>query len=202
MAVFEDGWFRVCHHSWRAGYDEGGVAGGLVAVVREWTRKCLPAWAAGGALALLAVFVAGPTIVPYIQPMSSFYDLRTVKVEDTVPGVAPRMLVDRAIKRDFRGRFEIEIMRAEGSEFSVYWECGEHDSDWRAYRKDAVLPDDLDLDWWMGIPPNRPCPLPPGTYKIISTIYARGWLNAELKTTVDSNVFNVRFHPVREAIVP
>ena len=127
--------------------------------------------------------------------MDRYYELRTVTVKDTVVGVSPRVIVDRTIHRDFRGRFEIEIMRAEGSEYNVWWECGPHDSDWRAYRDEASLPPDMDLDWWMGIPPNRPCPLPPGTYKIVSTIYARGWLGAELRVTTDSNPFVVRDLP-------
>lgn len=146
-------------------------------------------------LALLLVFVAGPAIVPIVVPMSRYYELRSVTIADTTAGVSPSIIVDRTIKRDFRGRYEIEIMRAEGSEFVVWWECGPHVSDWRMYRDETSLPHDLTLDWWMGIPPARECPLPPGTYKVISTIYARGPLGAELSTTTASNVFHVRPAP-------
>lgn len=143
-------------------------------------------------LALLAVFVGGPALVPFVLPMSYFYELRSVTVSDTVAGVSPKMVVDRTIKRDFRGRFEIEIMRVDGSEFIAWWECGAHGSDWRVYRKGASIPAGMDLDWWMGIPPNAPCPLRPGRYKIVSMIFAKGWLGSELSTTVDSNIFTVR----------
>ena len=163
--------------------------------MRGWLRDCWPAWAAGGALALLAVFVIGPMVVPYVVPMSRYYELKSVTVSNTTVGVSPQMIVDRTIHRDFRGRFEIEIMRAEGSEFEVWWACGQHSSDWRTYRDEAVLPADMDLDWWLGIPPNRPCPLPDGTYKVVSTIYAKTWLGAELSTTTESNVFRVRVGP-------
>lgn len=160
--------------------------------MRQWLRDCWQAWAAGGALALFAIFGAGPAIVPLVVPMSHFYELRSVTVSDAPAGVSPSLIVDRTIHRDFRGRFEIEIMRAEGSEFVAWWECGPHASDWRMYRDEARLPAEMDLDWWMGIPPNRPCPLPPGTYKIVSTIYARAWLGAEVSTTTESNVFTVQ----------
>lgn len=159
--------------------------------MREWLRTCWQAWAAGGMLALLAIFVAGPMIMPLVVPMSRYYELRTVTVSDAEAGVSPQMIVDRTIHRDFRGRFEVEIMRAEGSEFTSWWQCGPHGSDWRTYRDEAALPADMDLDWWMGIPPNAPCPLPPGTYKIMTTIYARSWLGAELSVTTGSNVFTV-----------
>lgn len=142
-------------------------------------------------LALLVFFFGAPAIVPYFVPMSRYYELRSVTVADARVGVSPDMIVDRTIHVDFRGRFEIDVMRAEGSEFVVWWECGPHASDWRMYRDEAVLPVDLDLNWWMGIPPNRECDLPAGTYKIITTIYARGPFGAELSTTTESNVFKV-----------
>ena len=150
-------------------------------------------------LAILAVFVAGPMLIPFVLPMSYFYELRSVTVSDADFGVSPNVIVDRTVHRDFSGRFEIEIMKAEDSEFSVYWACGEHDSDWRTYRDEAAFPPNMNLDWWMGIPPNRACVLPPGTYKIISTIYAQGWLGAILRTTTDSNVFVVRAPGVHSA---
>lgn len=161
-------------------------------MIRSWLRDCWRAWGVGAALALLAMFVGGPAIVPLVVPMSHFYELRSVTVFDAEAGISPKVIVDRTIHRDFRGRFEIEIMRAEGSEFVAWWECGPHASDWRMYRDEASLPPHMTLDWWMGIPPNRACPLPPGTYKIVSTIYARGPLGAELSTTTESNVFTVR----------
>lgn len=142
-------------------------------------------------MGLLTVFFVGPALVPLVVPMSRYYELRTVTVSDTTVDASPRVIVDRSIERDFRGRFEVEVLRAEGGQFVVWWECGPHSSDWRTYRPEAVLPSDMDLDWWMGIPPNRPCPLPPGTYKIFTTIYAKGPLGAELSVSRSSNAFVV-----------
>lgn len=159
--------------------------------IRKWVRECWPAWGVGAILAILLVFWGAPVLVPLVLPMSHFYELNSVTVADSMPGTSPRLIVDRTIHRNFRGHFEVEVMRANGSEFTPYWECGPHVSDWRVYRAESVLPPDLDLDWWMGIPPNRECPLPEGTYKVLTTIYARGPLGAELSTSRESNVFTV-----------
>jgi hypothetical protein len=163
----------------------------MITAVRTWARECWPAWGVGGILALLAVFVGAPVLVPLVVPMSHFYELRSVTVKDAMPGTSPKIIVDRVIQRDFRGHFEVEVMRAEGAEFVSYWECGPHVSDWRTYRAEVVLPPELDLDWWMGIPPNRECKLPAGTYKVLTTIYARGPLGAVMSTSAESNVFTV-----------
>lgn len=160
-------------------------------MVRAWLRDCSSAWGTGLAVALLAFFVGAPAVTPWFVPMSHYYELRSVTIADTEVGVSPKVIVDRVIKRDFRGRFEVEISRAEGSEFVAWWECGAHGSDWRWYRDEASLPAGLDLDWWMGIPPNRACTFPPGTYKVSTTVYAKGPFGAELSTTTESNVFKV-----------
>lgn len=159
--------------------------------MRRWVRNCLPAWLVGGTLAFFAAFIAGPALVPLVMPMSWYYDFRSITVSDTVAGVAPRVIVDRTIKQDFRGRRDVEILRAEGSEFVVWWHCGPHGTQWRPYRTNEKLPDDMDLDWWQDIPPARPCPLPPGTYKVNTVVYAKSWLGAELSVSIDSNTFTV-----------
>jgi hypothetical protein len=156
-----------------------------------WTRNCLSAWVSGGALATLVVFIVGPAVLPFVVPMSRYYDLRAINVFDTTEGVSPFIIVDRTIARDFRGRYEVDILRVEGSEFTAWWACGSHVSDWRWYREEAELPQDLTLDWWMGIPPNLPCHLSVGTYKIVTTIYAQGLFGVELSATLDSNLFKV-----------
>lgn len=161
-------------------------------MIRSWIRDCGPAWLVGGALALLAGFVVAPAIVPYFVPMSSMYELRTLAVaEETPQGTSPRIAVDRVIHRDFRGRFEVEILRVEGSEFSVWRECGPHESNWFTYRATASVRPNADLDWWMDIPPNRECELPPGLYKVLTTVYGIWPFGAVLSTTNESNVFRV-----------
>ena len=161
-------------------------------MVKTWARECWPAWGVALILFILLTTLIGPWVVRQTVPMSRYYELRTVTVSDTRPGVSPSMVVDRTIHQDFRGRRDIEIKQVVGSEFEVWWDCGPHVSEWRTYRAGSALPADLNLDWWMRIPPLRECPLPVGTYKVISTICAQSYLGAEVCTTVDSNVFSVQ----------
>jgi hypothetical protein len=162
-----------------------------VAAVVTWARHCLPAWLTGGALAAVFVFAVMPHLAPLFWPMRHFYDLRSVMVSNAPEGTSPHMLVDRTIKRDFRGRYEVEILRAEGSEMVLYWGCGVHASSERTYRVIAALPDPLTLDWWLDIPPNRECLLPPGQYRIITTVYAETPFGAEVSVERPSNLFTV-----------
>ena len=138
------------------------------------------------------LFAAMPVVVPFFVPMSRFYELRSVTISGADYGTSPRMLVDRTIYRDFRGRYEVQILEEAGGELVPYWGCGPHASDWRTYRQEARLPADLNLDWWMDIPPNRECMLDPGRYKIITTVYAQTWFGTEVSTELGSNIFEIR----------
>lgn len=149
------------------------------------------AWALGAMLAAIFVFVAAPTIVPLVWSIDRVYQLRSVMVKDAVEGQSPAMLVDRTIVRDFLGRFDVQIIKATGSEFEVYRACGPHRSAWFPYRERASLPADLDLDWWIDIPPNPPCNLAPGQYRIITTVYAKAPLGAEVSIERISNLFTI-----------
>ena len=133
-----------------------------------------------------------PFLVPLVVPMSHYYELRSVTISGTTSGNSPNMLVDRVIHRDFRGRYEVQILKEHGSEMVPFWSCGPYVSDWRTYRQEDRLPEELDLNWWMDIPPNRECELPPGRYKVITTIFAQTWFGAVLSVEQGSNIFEVR----------
>lgn len=149
------------------------------------------AWLTGAAMALMFAFVIAPTAISALFPMTFFYELRSVTIDDAPSGQPPHIVVDRTINRVFTGRFDNVIMREQGSEFVAYWSCGTHGSDWRQYRPDAALPIGADMDWWLDIPPNRECHLPPGRYKLVTTIFAKAWFGAEVSTERSSNVFTV-----------
>lgn len=151
------------------------------------------AWLTAGLLAAIFVFVAMPTVAPVLWPMSRYYDLRSVMVSDAYEGTSPTMVVDRTIRREFRGRYEVQILERQGSEMVAYWACGDHVSRRRSYRPEASLPNPLTLDWWMDIPPARECPLPPGQYRIITTVYATIPFGAEVSAERGSNLFTI--HP-------
>ncbi len=145
----------------------------------------------GVLLALIFSIMIAPMMVPFFVSMDRYYVLSSVFVDNAAQGESPAMIVDRTIQRDFRGWFEVEILRADGGEFQAYWACGSHRSQERTYRKEAHLPDDLNLNWWMDIPPNRECDLPLGQYRISTTIYARSYFGAVLSTSRDSPVFEI-----------
>jgi hypothetical protein len=149
------------------------------------------AWATGLALAAIFFFVAAPVVVPFVWPMSFYYELRSVTISDAMEGETPKVVVDRSIHRDFRGRYEIVIMRAVGGEYEPFWACGQHTSERRTYLVGAVLPENLDLDWWMDVPPNPPCLLPPGQYQVVTQVWARTPFNADVTTERRSNTFNI-----------
>jgi hypothetical protein len=102
------------------------------------------------------------------------------------------MVVARQIIRPFRGRYEVEIERVSGSEYELYNACGSYGTPEFSYRPGRVLPIPLTLDWWLGIPPNRECNLPPGSYRIITTVSARSFFDAILTQRVVSNTFTIR----------
>ena len=131
-----------------------------------------------GTLWLLAVATAG-------WPASWWLRVDSLTVLDARPGVAPTIIVDRTIRRDFRADWVVTVMRQGAQGFYSFCSArGEND-----YRPDAVLPDVVDLDWWTG--PSR-CSLPVGTYflRTLWTIHPPGLPAKEVRA--QSNVFRVR----------
>lgn len=118
-------------------------------------------------------------------PASFWFDVRYVRVNDSVAGIPPVMEVDRAIHRDFRADWTATVMRKGAGGFSTFC-VARGGSD---YRPDASLPDDLDLDWWTW--PTK-CVLPPGTYRVktLWVLHLPIFPDKEVRST--SNVFEVR----------
>jgi hypothetical protein len=86
--------------------------------------------------------------------------VRRVYVNDTFVGTIPTIEVDRIIWRDFHGQWLAEVEQQQrGGGFAVV--CAE--SGYSNYRTDAVMPDQLDLDWWTY---PRHCELEPGIYRV------------------------------------
>lgn len=136
-------------------------------------------WLAAIAMAWFAVIAAAA------WPAGWWFSVGEMRVLDTHAGVAPIVIVDRTIRRDFRGKWLVTVMREGAGGFYVHCTArGEND-----YRTDSALPVPVDLDWWTT--PRR-CVLPPGSYylRTLWTIHPT-WLPAkEVRTR--SNVFRVR----------
>jgi hypothetical protein len=165
-------------------------AAGLLALVAEgaWWRQA----AAGFLLAAFAYVAIAPAVVPLVVPVSYYYTLDGLHVENAAFGKSPEMVVARQIKREFRGWYDIEIERVNGSAYELFAGCGSYGMQEFTYRPGRVLPNPLTLDWWMGIPPNRECQLPPGDYRIITEVHVRSFFDAVLTERVVSNTFTVR----------
>ncbi len=125
-----------------------------------------------------------------IVPIDSYTNLRSIMVKDAAEGEPIPILVDEVRARDFRGRREVDIIQARGSEFVPYNVCGPHKTGTRTFRAIEATPNNLDD--WMGIPPYAACPLPPGQYRIITTTYATGPFGAEISGERSSNLFTIR----------
>lgn len=107
-----------------------------------------------------------------LRPASWWLDVRSVTVDDATAGVPAVMHVDRTIRRDFRGRYHVEVERRGAGGFSLFCGAGKTgkrecdvDSSWINYQADNALPDPLDMDWWT-YPVKYD--LPPGSYRIVT----------------------------------
>lgn len=138
---------------------------------RRWLAVIVAAWL-GVALAVM-------------WPASWWFSVDHFEVKDTTAGTPPVMIVDRDIRRDFRGRWVVSVMREGNRGFYSYCTArGEND-----YRTDAGLPDVISLDWWTD---PKKCRLAPGRYliKTLWVIYPPGLPSKEVR--VKSNVFTVK----------
>jgi hypothetical protein len=156
-------------------------------VSRSWWKQAL----IGVLLAAFVYVAVAPKLVPLLVPISFYYNLDSVHVEDATYGESPTMVVASSIARPFRGWREVQIERVVGSEYELYGACGVYSLPEASYGPTRELPDPLTLDWWMGIPPNRECRLPPGDYRIVTTSYVRSLFDALLTKRVPSNTFTI-----------
>lgn len=119
-----------------------------------------------------------------LWPASWWLKVDSFTVLDANLGTPPTVIVDRTIRREFRGQWVVTIMRQGSHGFYTYCTArGEND-----YRPGTALPDVVDLDWWTA--PKR-CKLHVGTYYVrtLWTIYPP---SLPAKTVrVQSNEFRV-----------
>jgi hypothetical protein len=147
------------------------------------------------AFAVLFWWQVAPHILAAMIPAEWWMDVRNVVILDTIDGVPPAVVVDRIVHRDFNGSYRVNVRRAGEGGFSTWCTRGDGDV---PYKAGEPPPADIDLNWWMGIPPNQPCkpPIGPGTYYAITDwrIPILGGY-ATLQITRQSNNFTVRAAP-------
>ena len=125
-------------------------------------------------------------ILPIQMWSPSFWlDIHSVSVSNTTVGNPVTMVVEREIKRPFRGAWNATIMQWDGSGWVTF--CNAYGSS--NYRTEARFPVPLTLKWWTDAQCHE---LPAGRYKMHTT-----WRVLDLPlmpdkiVEVDSNVFEV-----------
>lgn len=154
----------------------------------------LLSWPAAIVLGLAINSWIFPHVARLTVDPADYIEVRSVKFEDTVEGVSPRLAVDRTVHQPFTGQYEVLIRKQVGSGFRTY--CDPPRSGDIPYNPEAELPLDefRNLEWWMGRDPGEPplCPLVAGNYIVDTTWFVEWWFGIVIKTTVTSNTFTVR----------
>ena len=133
--------------------------------------------------------VVGVLFVLYILwagiPASLWIDVGSVTVADAIEGEAPKLVVDRTVKRSFAGLRQVELEKKGTRGFVQIDKAVGGDN----YRPDNELPEDLDMDWWTAPKQFRPLP---GRYRIETcwTVILT-WIK-DRRTCVVSNTYTVR----------
>ena len=120
-----------------------------------------------------------------LWPPSFWLDIHSVVVSSVKVGNPVTMVVEREIKRPFRGAWNVTVRQWDGSGWVTY--CNANGAS--NYRPDARFPKDLSLQWWT----DGQChPVPQGRYKITTTWIIRDiqWM-PDKTVTADSNIFEV-----------
>lgn len=118
-------------------------------------------------------------------PADSWFKVNEIFVPDHKSGSNPLMVYDRQIFENFRGFFIVEVQQqlANGLWFSACSGSGVSD-----YEISEAIPDStVTWEWFVF----RPCPVPPGAYRLRASWEMRksGWPTKE--TVSLSNVFKV-----------
>jgi hypothetical protein len=132
----------------------------------NWWRLIALGWGC------LLVFVMAYPVFAALAPASNWMEVRRIHVADASLNEWPKMDVDRTIRKPFSGEWTVRLDVHTGEGFTFYCEARGQTH----YKPEAVLPPDLDLEWWtLGefvrnyhARTQIPCAILPGTYRIIT----------------------------------
>lgn len=136
------------------------------------------------------MIVLTPLLAIYAFPMSYWFEVRAVHVNDARFGEPNTMLVDRQVKEPFEGTYGVTIHRWTSTGPIAY--CRMNGGPWE-YRKGAAYPIPLTLAWWTENAPS--CnPLPVGQYQATTRwVKPSGGLPLPEKSiSITSNIFTVK----------
>lgn len=138
---------------------------------------------------VLVGWVAAFAISAYdrLLPATSYIDVKSVFVSDTVVDVPPAMEVDRVIHRDFTGTWRVEVEKLQKeNRYSLFCSASGESN----YSQENDLPSELNLDWWTY--PEKCTPSVPGEYRLETVWSVNVSENLQKRLRVVSNTFRVR----------
>lgn len=115
----------------------------------QWPSIIVTAW---------IVLAATVTPAKYMSA-SSWFEVRSVFVSDTVVGVPAKITVDRSINQPFIGEWTVTIRQLNERGYAAFCSA----TGQVRYSPGAVIPPNADLDWWTW--PTK-CNLPAGRYHV------------------------------------
>lgn len=139
---------------------------------------------------IAALFALVPTLLVLFWPMSYWFDVRAIHVNDAHAGEMITMVVDRDVRIRFTGYYLAGIYVWTGRGFTPY--CTARGKE-RLYKEGAEYPEPLTLRWWTDDEPT--CRnLPAGQYQMSTRWVTTGndWPLPEKSVTRESNIFTIR----------
>lgn len=139
-------------------------------------------------LAAVFFWFVTPAVIGRMVTPDHFVTVRTVFVEDGVEGQPIRVTPDRTVHRRFVSNRLVQLRRETDAGFALV--CRRQVND---VPSEVMTPPpaDMHLDRWFGIPPNMPCDVKPGRYKIVTDWEIPFWLGSRVTFSVESNVFTI-----------
>lgn len=144
----------------------------------------------GAVLGTIIAWIGTSVGFPFYDSTSAehYLEVGGVLVADTKVGKSPQVRIERNIKHDFTGEWNVTLRRQIGDSFAFF--CSRQGKS--DYWTNIGLPAQTDLNWWMGIPPSPPCEtIPPGRY-VVSMSWIIELPGQERKIVrAESNLFSV-----------
>lgn len=134
--------------------------------------------------------VIGALLADFAVPNSFWFEVGPIHVEDSEPGVSPKMIVARRINRPFYGNWAVNVKRASNAleNDKYYSSCTSVGETYYRVGSDLPPADKLDLNWWT-FP--RECYLDSGAY-IVETAWTFPGFFRNRTVINRSNVFTIK----------
>lgn len=133
-----------------------------------------------------------PMIVNLVPSAWWGIDARAVKILDTVEGTSPEVTIDRDITRTYNGHVRTAVHTVVPPESGLLPGVCRRVRENVPYREGYPY-STRTLEWFQDVPPNAPCTLLPGQYRVEFTWERTFWWMpfVTLRHSLKSNIFTV-----------